>query len=270
MEQLVVTRSLELNALLDKYEADELTEKQLELLKKVSDDLKAASEGLLDRIVDMEKEEVEELELTEEQISKIETALAGLGESLDRVSALKDEEDEDEDEDKDEDEDFDKYDRRIAHLEQIMAKTPANADKGLSRAIENARRQQAKRQAKNGIVPEPEVEGDGDENGTDVVDDGEENGTQIEGGEEENGTEVEGEAGITGSDEKVKNNNNGNNKVDKDNGKSNGAKDNGKAPGNSGNAPGNSGNAPGNSGKSPGNGNNGKAPGNSGNAPGRN
>jgi hypothetical protein len=68
LADLVVLRAQELEALEQKYMDEELTEKQLTLLQKAALELESSAENLYDRLVG-EEEDLEELELTEEQVT---------------------------------------------------------------------------------------------------------------------------------------------------------------------------------------------------------
>lgn len=201
LADLIDLRARELEALEEKYAEEELTEKQLAILEKATLDLQETAEGLFQRLIG-DGEDLEDLELSDEQISRLELALINLADALDRVADVEVEEEKTEKQLK--------FEQRITHLERVMEINPATAEKGLSRAIENARRQQARWEQKKGIED------------TDPLEAPENPEQQIEETEDLQAPESPGKG----------------NEKDK-------GKDKDKAPGNSGNAPGKSGNNPG-------------------------
>lgn len=175
LSQLVETRALELKALEEKYAEREMTEEQQKILQKAAEDLEAAAEGFFEFFLG-DGEDLEEMELTEEGLTYLETALVNLGAALDSILEAEnpetpedpvdpenpeDPEDPEDSEDPGEEEcpgnlsKWEKYEWRIRHLERIRDRNPESCHKGLNRAIENARRQQRRWAEKNGYsLPE--------------------------------------------------------------------------------------------------------------------
>ncbi|HBI56562.1 MAG TPA: hypothetical protein DDY38_07035 [Firmicutes bacterium] len=146
LTDLVQLRANELEALELKYDGEELSKKQQSVLDKATKRLEKCAEGLIDRLIG-DGEDVEELELTEKEISKLESAFVNLGKAMQRITNT---EDDDQDDNKMQMK-MEKFQQRIGHLEQVRAKAPESAQKGLNRAIENAQKQQERWQAKHGI-----------------------------------------------------------------------------------------------------------------------
>ncbi len=177
--ELVNTRALELEALEEKFSETELTEAQQQILQKASEDLETAAEGLFKTLLG-DGENLEDMELTEEGLTQLETALVNLGLALDNIIEAEDPEDpevpedpvdpldpEDPEDPEDDDDDecpdnlskWEKYEWRIHHLEEIRDRNPESCHDGLNRAIENARRQQRRWAEKNGYpLPEEDEE----------------------------------------------------------------------------------------------------------------
>src|SRR5690606_23388993 len=86
LAELVEKREAELLALEEKYSGSELTEKQKAILQEAAQELEAAAENLFERLVG-HGEDLENLELTEEGVAKLEAALGSLGQVLERVVA---------------------------------------------------------------------------------------------------------------------------------------------------------------------------------------
>lgn len=235
LSQLVDLRASELEALEEKYAEDELTDRQKEKLAKAAEDLVAAAEGFFERLLGS-GEDLEDLELAEDQISKLETALVNMGLAMERI--LEPEEDPGDDEPGDCDGERltkqEKYQKRIAHLEQIRDRNPEASHSGLNRAIENALRQQARWEEKFGVTAPNE---------DDEEDDEEEEEPGLEGELDAAGEEGPNLADA-GNDKDKTNNDNDKDKAKNDNG--NNGKDNG--------------NEKTNNGKSSDKANNGKAP----------
>ncbi|MTI94781.1 MAG: hypothetical protein FH749_04720 [Firmicutes bacterium] len=162
---LAEERARELAALEQKYIDEELTEKEIEMFTKLAEELKEYSEGFLDRFADLDEEELESLELTEEEVAKVEKAMDNLGEALDWLGDGKDDDDE-------EDEgNYDKYLRRIEHLKQVQERSNGL---GLERAIQNAYRQRERWLARNGMLDDEEEPEEEQEEGTEAPDEDEE------------------------------------------------------------------------------------------------
>jgi len=176
LSQLVETRALELKALEEKFAEKEITESQQKILQKAAEDLEAAAEGLFEFLLG-DGEDLENMELTEEGLTHLETALVNLGAALDSILEAEDPVDSEDPEppedpvdpenpeDPEEEEcpgnlsKWEKYEWRIRHLERIRDRNPESCHKGLNRAIENARRQQRRWAEKNGY-PLPEEDED--------------------------------------------------------------------------------------------------------------
>jgi len=154
LAELVERREAELLALEEKYADKELNPRQERILQEAAQELEQAATGLLDRLIG-EGEDLEDLELSEEALAKLEAALVNLGQAIERVADA-----ENEDCDGEKLAKREKYQQRIQHLEQIRDKNPEAAAKGLNRAIENAQRQQARWEERKGA---PGTEPDGEE-----------------------------------------------------------------------------------------------------------
>lgn len=153
LAELVEKRAAELDALEEKFSSD-LSERQLEILQEATKGLEKAAENLFETLLG-DGSNLEDLELTEEGLSRLETALVNLGLAFDRIMEAEnpeespaDPEEPGDDAPKNQEQKRlrlrEKYEQRIQHLEQIRDRNPESCAKGLNRAIENARRQQDK------------------------------------------------------------------------------------------------------------------------------
>lgn len=136
LAELVDRRTLELEALEEKYADSELTTKQEKRLDKAAASLEKSAERLFDRVLGNDGD-FEGENLDEKQILHLEKALDRIGMIIDRVVKAEDQCDGEECQQLQE-----RYRERITKLEQIRDRNPDA--QGLNKAIENAHRQQVR------------------------------------------------------------------------------------------------------------------------------
>lgn len=208
-ERLAEERVKEYLALQAKYADGEISEQDFALLEKALDDIVVYYQRLIDLVEDQndpgdepiyDDDDDEDADDDEDGDDADDDQDEDADEDEDGEDADADDDGEDaDDEEEGKEETGCKYEARIAHLEQIMAKVPETAHKGLSRAIDNARRQQARKAAETGSEDPGEVTEPGDDAESDddeALEDNEDN-------EDDEG--LEGQSGGKQKEEKLNN-----------------------------------------------------------------
>ena len=136
-ERLAQERVKEYLALQARFAQGEISEKEYALLERALDDIVIYYQRLID-LLEVQNDPGDEPVYDQDDDDQVD-ADNEEGEESD------DEDGENADHDQEGEVPGDKYDARIAHLQQIMTRVPESAHKGLNRAMENARRQQARK-----------------------------------------------------------------------------------------------------------------------------